>query len=276
MDEVRRLLDRAECLQYAEKFEKCGYDSAGHLLSMGPADLDQVVKECFMLAGHMHRLKDLLARLNYQAHVLNAQDETEVGPPAEASAATESVTPKQPLQLKTRYATWPEAKLASYQFSTASGNCALLDRAKSSGRRKVIRCSSQVTRKRKNPDEEPRFCPHVLVWNKRQKDGGAWVLNEKTSVFSHTPMCSSQQNVTRMELVFDNEFVRHVRAAPRSTGTSEIKEALGGAAGRLDGSINNRTARRAKNDVMKFHDKDYDDDWSKLEGWKREYEEKKH
>ena len=49
---------------------------------------------------------------------------------------------------------------------------------------------------------------------------------------------------------------------------------LDGPSGRMDGSVDPKTARRAKNDIMCYHDKDYDQDWSKLEGWKCEYEAK--
>ena len=56
MDEVRRLLHRAQCLKYAEKFAEHGYDSAGHLLSMGPSDFEEVRQQCEMLPDHMNQM----------------------------------------------------------------------------------------------------------------------------------------------------------------------------------------------------------------------------
>ena len=45
-----------------------------------------------------------------------------------------------------------------------------------------------------------------------------------------------------------------------------------GRGGRLDGSVKSRTAKRASNDVKRYHDKDYAEDWSKLGPWGEEYE----
>ena len=77
-----------------------------------------------------------------------------------------------------------------------------------------------------------------------------------------------------MELVNDEQFINHVHTAKKVTGASAALIALGNVGSRMDGSVKSRTARRAANDVMKYHDKDYKEDWSKLEGWKREYESK--
>ena len=233
-----------------------------------------------MLPGHMHRLKDVLARLNYQAHVVNGPGEKESGadppeaPSADPTAATEDTATNKTVTLKTEYPTWKAAKLTSYQFSTAAGFRAQVDRTKSSGRRKIIRCITMLTRKRKSPDEAPRHCPHVLIWHLRKRDGNVWVLNQEKSHPGHTPFCTSVQKATRMELVHDKEVIKHVKNEKKCTGPSVAKQALGGPSGRMDGSVDPATARRAKNDIMRYHDKDYDQDWSKLEGWKCEYEAK--
>ena len=56
-----------------------------------------------------------------------------------------------------------------------------------------------------------------------------------------------------------------------ATGKQAAKTAVG-RGGRLDGSVKSRTAKRASNDVKRFHDKDYDEDWSKLKPWGDDYE----
>ena len=292
MDGVTKILRRAGCLQYAPVFDELGYDSAGHLLSMGPTDLSQLQQECKIKAGHMHRLRNVLSQLNYEAHVINAPNEEEDSGPASAAesgaptevpliplveapaeASTTTVKKKQK-QLLSKYATWPEAKLASYAFSTRAGHKAQVDRKKSGGNRKVVRCSSVLSKKRKAPEDDPVECPHVLVWQKKKKEGDAWVLNKEKSHMAHSPFCSAEQKATRMELLHDKKFVKHVKIETGCTGSSAAKQAIGGDSGRLDGCVSSVTARRAANDIMKYHDKDYDEDWSKLEGWKREYERK--
>ena len=284
MDDVRRLLARADCVIYAEKFAEHGYDSAAHLLGMGPSDLETVRQKCGMLSGHMHRLKNVLSQLNYQTHVVYVSDEKESGPasaggpggaPSEAhAAATASAATNKTMKLQTEYPTWLAAKLDSYRFSTAAGCKAQVDRAKSCGRRKVIRCSTVLSKKRKAPDEVPRDCPHVLIWHKRKRAGNVWVLNKEKSHPGHTPFCNSVQRATRLELMHDKDVIKHVKTEKKCTGPSIAKQALGGSSGRMDGSVDPVTARRAKNDIMRYHDKDYDQDWSKLEGWKSEYEAK--
>ena len=42
----------------------------------------------------------------------------------------------------------------------------------------------------------------------------------------------------------------------------------------MDGSVNIRTTKRVSNDVKRYHDKDYEEGWSKLREWGREYEQK--
>ena len=43
---------------------------------------------------------------------------------------------------------------------------------------------------------------------------------------------------------------------------------------RMEGSVNIRTVKRVSNDMKRYHDKDYEEDWSKLRD--REYEQKNH
>ena len=38
--------------------------------------------------------------------------------------------------------------------------------------------------------------------------------------------------------------------------------------------LNLHTVKRTSSDVKRNHDKDYDDDWSKLRKWDRKYEQK--
>ena len=43
--------------------------------------------------------------------------------------------------------------------------------------------------------------------------------------------------------------------------------------GRMSGSVKDFTARRARNTINHFNDKDYDDDWSKLNEWGQKFME---
>ena len=131
-----------------------------------------------------------------------------------------------------------------------------------------------LTTKKRKAGEETIPCEHQLVWNKRKKDGNCWVLNKEKSFTGHSPFYNAEQKATRMELTHDKEFIKHVTVEPETTGKKAVKNAIGGESGRLDGSVNEHTARRARNDIMRYHDHDYEEDWSKLEGWKNEYEEK--
>ena len=115
-------------------------------------------------------------------------------------------------------------------------------------------------------------CPHCLVWNYRKHiNGGGFVLNEDQSVLGHAPHCVAKQLVTRAELVHDAAFVTNVINKLDATGKQAAKTAVG-RGGRLDGSVKSRTAKRASNDVKRFHDKDYDEDWSKIKPWGEDYE----
>ena len=290
MDAVKTILERSGCSQYVEMFQRKGYDSAAHLLSMGPNDLNELQKECGVLSGHMHRIRNLLEAMNYRAHVVDGEVQVheESAAAAAATAAPSAAAnsegpgvskPEQVPVLKQVHDTWAQAKLASYEFSTRCGYRALLDKKRSGGKRKIYRCSSVLGKKSKGADdngegEERIPCAHQLYWKKNKGTGEKWMLDTAKSQLGHTPFCNSEQKTTRMELVHDKEFIKHVSVEKQVTGSSAAKHSLGGESGRLDGSVHSRTARRAANDVMRYHDKDYKEDWSKLEGWKREYERK--
>ena len=113
-------------------------------------------------------------------------------------------------------------------------------------------------------------CDHCLTWNYKKKQGG-FALNRTGSVLEHTPHCVAGQQVSHTELLHDTAFVKHTLNELTTTGKKAAKSALGHG-GRLDGCISSRTAKRASNDVQHFHDKDYDEDWSKLGPWGEEYE----
>jgi len=289
MDAVKTILERSGCSQYVEVFQLKGYDSAGHLMSMGPNDLNELQQVCGIKPGHMHRLRNMLEAMKYRAHVeaggVQVHEETSAAATAtESSDKTNSEGPgvsaaKELPVLKQVHDTWAQARLASYKFSTSCGCKSLLDNKNCGGKRKIIRCSSVLRKKSKGPgdneDEEEKIpCPHMLYWKKNKGSAEKWVLDTAKSHLGHTPFCNSVQQATRMELVNDEKFIKHVTVEKKVTGPSAARHALGGSTGRMDGSVKSRTARRAANDVMKYHDKDYKEDWSKLEGWKREYERK--
>ena len=156
-----------------------------------------------------------------------------------------------------------------------------MDKKVSGGKRKILRCETVLTKKNKThhdgeeQEDEKIPCAHTLYWKKNKSTADKWVLDESKSHLGHTPFCNSEQKATRFELVHDPAFIKHVRNEKEGvTGSSAANQALGGEAGRMDGSVKSRTARRAANDVLKYHDKDYKEDWSKLAEWKREYERK--
>ena len=69
---------------------------------------------------------------------------------------------------------------------------------------------------------------------------------------AHSPFCSAEQKATRMELLHDKKFVKHVKIETGCTGSSAAKQAIGGDSGRLDGCVSSVTARRAANDMTKI------------------------
>ena len=295
MDKVKALLQLSQCADYVSTFEELGYDSAAHLLSMGPDDFKELGRNCNMNPGHLHRFKNVCAAWKEKAHDLqlslvpHARGPTHgvVASAGIGAAAAASVTlgpsdlgnnkngPTVEDALKQHYPEWKDALLASYRYSTAAGFSAGVDKRKSGSSYKTIRCRAMVSKRQRGRDDEgPDECPHVLVWSKKKRLGNKWVLNEKKSHFKHVPFCSSQQEVKKLELTQDPIFVKGVTIDNKCTGKKAARQALGGETGRLDGSIDIRTARRARNDILRHTDKDYEADWCKLSGWKREYERK--
>ena len=97
----------------------------------------------------------------------------------------------------------------------------------------------------------------------------------KKSVLNHAPMChlfNGGQKVSNVELQNDPEFISHVNNAEKVTGASAAKASLGGTSRRMAGSVQDYTARRALNKIKQCTDKDYDQDWSKMAEWGREFE----
>ena len=153
----------------------------------------------------------------------------------------------------------------------------MLDNKASGGRRKVLRCRTALSKKKRNTtdnaeedeDDGPN-CPHMLLWTKDCK--GNWTLNQEKSITYHRPFCNSGQIVTKFELLRDPEFVKAQKLGKLSTGKEAAKLALG-IAGRMSGSVKEHTARRARNTLKHFDLNDYDDDWSKLNEWGHKYME---
>ena len=171
-----------------------------------------------------------------------------------------------------------QVRVASLRHSTQQGHSAMRDN-KSGGKRIMYRCSSVVSKKVKTamvPDElhESQKCKYCLMW-RRPNTGSMYELDKDASVMQHSPMCPAPQKVTRDELIHDSKFVHHSLSHANVTGKNAQENATSHG-GRMDGSVNERTAKRASNDVKRYHDKDYDEDWSKLRQWGREYEQKNH
>ena len=194
------------------------------------------------------------------------------------NASPSQLTPKaQKPSLRQAYKKWSQARLASLQHSTKSGCSAMLDNKASGGRRKVLRCRTALSKKKKNTadnaeeDEDDRpNCPHMLLWTKDCQ--GVWTLNQEKSITHHRPFCNSGQIVTKFELLRDPEFVKAQKLGKLSTGKEAAKLALG-LGGRMSGSVKEHTARRARNTLKHYDLNDYDDDWSKLNEWGHKYME---
>ena len=296
METIKKILMNAGCADYADVFEAKGYDSAEHLLMMGPADFDLLASSTGILPGHLHRLRTYISGIKAWAHVDEVTPTEESVPnkgtsAEEVNAATSasfdadliSKGPKAKQQkslnmigLEGEYDTWPEAKVASLRYNTAAGCSAMQDRKQCGDRRKVFRCRSVISKRKlkEMEGEGPSNCPHKLVWSKKKMKGSKWILNQEESHLQHEPFCDSGQKVKRCELKHDPEFIKHCKNDKKCTGKSAAKQALGGQFGRLAGAVDDQTARRARNDINHATDCDYEDDWSKLPQWKREFEEK--
>jgi len=173
--------------------------------------------------------------------------------------------------LRQAYTTWTQARLVSLNYSTQLGCSAILDNKKSGGRRKVLRCRTALSKKKRNINADAdAICPHMLLWTKNRT--GDWNLNWGKSILDHKPFCNSGQIVSTFQLVNDPEFVKSQNLGKLSTGKEAAKLALG-SDGRLDGSVQDYTARRARDTIKHYGDLDYDDDWSKLNQWGHKFME---
>ena len=208
-------------------------------------------------------------------------DDVSAGPTPAATAAAAAAVPAKPTKRKASHHIQPvcktskEVRIQSLQHSTQQLASAMRDN-KSGGKRIIYRCASVLSKSMQNnmgPNEAdaPPKCDYCLYWGK--KKDGSFHLNRQKSTLKHVPMCVAPQKVTRTELLADPKFVRHSMQHDLVSGKIAAKNALG-EGGRLDGSVHKRTAKRASNDVKRYHDKDYDEDWSKLRQWGREYERK--
>ena len=300
MDTVRRILQKCNLQKYVATFESKGYDSANHLLEMGPDEFNQLATDCNILPGHLARLKRYISDVKNRncppagpapTGALESDDEPESDAAAASCVFVDSEGPEETISssqesaaelsykcvLKTEYEDWKEAKVASLAFSTAANCSAMQDVQKCGSRKKVFRCRTVLSKKRTAAEmegEEAQECPHQLVWNRKKLQGNKWILNTDQSHLQHTPFCHSGQHVSRCELVNDPEFVKHVSIVQQCPADSAVKKSLGGKFCRMDGSVSSHTARRALNDINRYTDKDYDADWSKLAQWKREFEAK--
>ena len=143
----------------------------------------------------------------------------------------------------------------------------MMDNKKSGGRRKILRCRTALSKKKIDAEADADVgisCPHMLLWTRDRT--GDWKLNWGKSILEHKPFCDSGQIVNKFQLVNDPEFVKSQNLGKLSTGKEAAKLALG-VDGRLDGSVKEHTARRARNTIKHYGDLDYDDDWSKLNAW---------
>ena len=220
MDKVKVLLEQANVVQHLDKFEKAGYDSLAQILSMDEAELTELGQHTAMPPGH-------LARLRKTIHVIKNSVPTPKPVAVEPSGETT-------VDLKTRYLTRQELRLASLRHSTKQGCKTMVDTDKSGGRHVIYKCSSVLSKKRKADEDydDPRpACQYRLYWAKNKKSG-YWELKTKKSHLKHQPFCPSVQRVTKMELVNDPVFVKHCKIAKNVTGPKGAKEALGGSSKR--------------------------------------------
>ena len=84
--------------------------------------------------------------------------------------------------------------------------------------------------------------------------------------------CTAGQLVRKAQLIHDPVFVKNQKLGKLSTGKEAATLALG-YDGRMDGSVKDYTARRARNTIKHYDAFDYDDDWSKLNQWGRRFAE---
>ena len=295
MDEVANMLQQFNLSNYVSIFNRAGYHSVDFLLRMGPEDFGVLAYNTNMLPGHVHLLREQIRTINLQAQYATSPSQQHVpamvsepatgsgtamvvhgpvtvsgpaivehgpamvsGPLAAPSSSTTPPAPPPYPSLENVYLTWEQAKLATLKFSTSRGCSVMQDRKKSGSRRKVYRCRSVVSkRKRKDLDEGAStgtFCPHVIQWSKKK---GSWHLDMVKSHLAHAPFCWSEQCVTQFELTHCPVFIKHAMIERNTSGRKAILNALGHM-GRIDGCVKYHTARRAQNNAKRWHLKDYD------------------
>ena len=210
-------------------------------------------------------------------------DESTTTATVSTTAASEESEEEIPEYFLHSYETWKEARLISLEHSTAMGCSVCQDSKRSGSRYKVLICRTVGSKKRRRQEVEdgptdlgptdlgPK-CSHTLHWTKNKL--GNWSLKLEQSNIAHKAFCSSGQKVTKFELVHDPKFVSQVNTIKDITGAKAAQSALGGHAGRMDGSVTSFTARRARNEINNWSHKDYDADFCKLRQWGREYERK--
>ena len=278
MDKVKVLLDQANLVQYLHKFERAGYDCLAQILSMGDADLKELGQHTEMPPGHLARLRQTINGIKNCVPTPKPVEDSVFVPtpkPVEASVYLQPQPVEASVQLKPRHLNRKEVRLTSLQHSTKQGCRCMIDNARSGSRSIIFKCTSVLSKKRKaDCEDDPRpSCQYRLHWGKSKKSG-FWELNTNKSHLTHMPFCTSVQRVSKLELVNDPKFVKHCKSSKKVTGKNGAKEALGGPAGRVAGSVKDYTAKRAVNDIKHFWIHDYEHDWNKLRSWGREYEKK--
>ena len=171
-------------------------------------------------------------------------------------------------KLELVFKTYKEVKLTSYGHSTDKGMSCMLDNKSSGSRAKVFRCRSMLSKKFQDMGPLPP-CNYCLHWTLKKP---GWSLNVDKSTLEHAPLCCSGQTVNQFQLTQDPEFVKHCTIEKYASGKAAADNALGGKRGRLDGSVQPYTARRARLSIQHFNDKDYNDDWHKMAAWGAEWE----
>ena len=312
MEHVELFLNHIGLGQCAESLLDHACDSLDIFFTMDDWDFQTFGPHVGMLPGHVQRLKNAVYKMKKASEDARQRDiantlgdrvpiidlssgpntnnnpTNDNGPAAAAAAsaltfvsAAEHAGTSGPTKRKSSdniprvVATAKQARLASLRHSTQEGSSAMKD-PKSGSRRLVYRCTSVLSKKvKKSMGPEPlhpsQQCKYCLYWS-RNKDK-TWALRPEKSVMEHSSMCPAPQRVTRDELIHDSKFVQHTLNHLNVTGKTAA-DAATSSGGRLDGSVSKRTAKRASNDVKRFHDKDYKEDWSKLRQWGREYEQK--
>ena len=305
MEDVKELLEDAALEIYVEVFERLGYDSLDHLLDMGPSALLDLKRLANMKEGHFVRLQTTIN--NWSVHAtpstasapttprsvgpvemgpldmgpaamgpMNLGPTTDLGPtdlgptvlgPSQSMVPMVTMGPN-PLEealLKT-YKTWKEARIVSLNYSTQEGASAMQNAKKCGGSRKILGCRSVLSKKFQ--DNDGPKCPHYLLWTKDKS--GDWKLNLEASTLQHKDFCISGQLVRKAQLIQDPEFVKAQKLGKLSTGQESAKLSLG-FNGRMDGSVKEYTARRARNTIKHYDAKDYEDDWCKLNHWGHQF-----